>query len=154
MQLRAVFRSVPCAEEVDEHVRGETRSQHLADNKVVRRQCTHKHDRHVACVKELDREGTLLATNTRRLDRNLNAEALQINDDQEHSERSDQIRHVRQTLTVESLFKCTCLVIPRKEQVEESHDCTLKFRTTACVDRRGREGLPHNCLTHVSGNEQ
>ena len=109
----------------------------MADNKVVGRQRTHEHDGHVACVEELDGERALLTTELGRLDRDFDTEALQVNDNQEHSQRRDEIRHVGQALAVESLFKRTGLVVPREQKVEQRNDGTLKLGTTTGVDRRG-----------------
>ena len=81
-------------------------------------------------------------------------EALEVVDDGEYGERSDEIHHVRKALTPESLSKGTALIIPCEKEVEKGDDGALKLRSTARIDGCGRERFPDNRLADVGGNEQ
>lgn len=44
--------------------------------------------------------------------------------------------------------------MPRGQEMEESNDSALKLSATAGVDSGGGEGLPHDGLTNVGGDEE
>ena len=95
-----------------------------------------------------------MASKTVALDRDLDAEALKINDDSKHGKSSDEIHHVRKALTPESLSKGTALIIPCEKEVEKGDDGALKLRSTARIDGCGGKRFPDNRLTDVGGNEE
>jgi hypothetical protein len=113
-----------------------------------------QHNWHVGCVEELDGVGATKTTRTVRLDRDLNAEALEIDDDGEYSCGRDEIHDVGQTLAPECFAKGTALVIPGEEEVEERDDGAFKLGTTASVDGGRRECLPDDRLADVGGDKE
>jgi hypothetical protein len=154
VKLGRAIAGLPDTEESDEEVVRETRVQHLADEEDVGAQSGLQHDGHVGGVEQADGVGATHATLAGGLDGDLNTEALEVDDSSEDKKSSQQVHDVGQVLAVESFTQSTLLVGPGQEQVEESNDGTLKLGTTASVDGSGREGLPHNRLADVGGNEE
>ena len=113
-----------------------------------------KHDGHVRGVEQLDGRRAALTTETVRLDGNLNAEALKVDDDDEDHDGRDEVHDVGETVAPERLTEGAALIIPSEEEVEERDDSTLKLGATAGVDGRRRERLPNNRLADVRHDEQ
>ena len=113
-----------------------------------------QHDWHVGGVEELDRVGSTLSTELVRLNRNLNTEALEVDNGGENDDGGDEVHDVGKATTPESLTKCATLVVPGEEEVEEGNKSTLEFWSTTGVDGGGRESLPDNGLANVGGNEE
>jgi len=88
------------------------------------------------------------------LDRDLDSEALKIDDGCEYCDRGEEVHNVRQSLTVEGLLQSTALVTIREEEVEERDDGALEFRPSTRVDGSGRKGLPDDRLADVGGDEE
>ncbi len=61
----------------------ETGGEHLGDNEYIGGESALKHDGHVRGVEELDGVGTTLTAEAVALDGDLNAEALEVDDDGE-----------------------------------------------------------------------
>ena len=113
-----------------------------------------QHDGHVGCVEELDWVGSTLSTEPVRLDGDLNAESLKVDDGGENDDGRDEVHDVGKTATPESLTKCPTLVVPGEEEMEEGNESTLEFRSTAGVDGSGRECFPDDGLADVGSNEE
>lgn len=113
-----------------------------------------QHDRHVGGVEELDGVGSTLATELVRLDRDFNAETLEVDDSSENNGGGDEVHDVGKATTPEGLTKSAALVVPGEEEVEEGNKSTLKFWSTASVNGSGRECLPDNGLANVGSNEE
>lgn len=154
VELWAVLERLPDAEQLDEEVGRETRSEHLADDENVGSESAFKHDGHVASVEKLDGVSAALSTESVGLDGNLDSEALKVDDDQEDDEGGDQVHDVRKTVPVEGLLESSALVVPGEKQVEKSDESTFKFGTTSSVDCGWRECLPHNRFANVGGDEK
>jgi len=71
-----------------------------------------QHDRHVGGVEELDGIGSTLSTEPVRLDRDLDTEALEVDNSGENDDGCDEVHDVGKTTTPESLTKSTTLVVP------------------------------------------
>lgn len=154
VQLGGSLTRLPDTEETDKQVVREARVQHLRDQEDVGAQSGLEHDGHVGGVEETDGVGAAHATLAGRLDGDLNAEALEVDDGGEDQESGQQVHHVGQVLAVEGLVQGTLLVGPGQEQVEQGDDGTLELGATASVNGRGGECLPDNGLANVGGNEQ
>lgn len=154
VELGGSLTGLPDSEELDEDVLGEAGVQHLGDKEDVGAESGLQHDGHVGGVEEADGVGTAHTTLAGRLDGDLNAEALQVDDSGEDEESGQEVHDVGQVLTVESLVQSALLVGPGEEKVEESDDSTLELGATTGVDGRGGEGLPHNGLANVGSDEQ
>ena len=113
-----------------------------------------QHDRHVGGVEELDGIGSTLSTEPVRLDRDLDTEALEVDNSGENDDGCDEVHDVGKATTPESLTKSAALVVPGEEKVEKGNECTLEFRSTAGVDGGGRECLPDDGLANVGSNEE
>lgn len=144
----------PNTEKLDKDVVREAGVQHLADEENVGAQSGLEHNGHVGSVEQTDGVRATHSTLARGLDRDLNAEALKVDNSGEDHKGGEQVHDVRQVLAVESLAQSTLLVGPGEEKVEESNDGTLEFRTTTSVDGGGGEGLPHNGLADVCRDEE
>ena len=142
------------SEQLDKDVVREARVQHLRNQEDVGGQSGLEHDRHVGGVEQTDGVGTAHATLAGRLDGDLNAEALQVDDSGENEKSGQKVHDVREVLTVESLVQSTLLVVPGEKQVEQGNDSTLELGATASVDGSGGEGLPDDRLANVGSNEQ
>jgi hypothetical protein len=110
--------------------------------------------RHVGGVEELDGVSAALATEAVALDRNLDTETLEVNNEGEDSDGRDEVHDVGQPLTVERLLERARLVVPGEEEVEERDDGALEFGSTTGVDGGRGESLPDNRLADVGGDEE
>ena len=82
------------------------------------------------------------------------AETLEVDDSTEDNDCGNQVHDVGEVLAVESLLERNSLVGPGEEQVDKGNESTLELRTTTGVDGGGGEGLPHDGLADVGGNEE
>ncbi|KAJ6440062.1 tRNA isopentenyltransferase [Purpureocillium lavendulum] len=146
VELRGAVLGLPDTEEADEEVLGEARVQHLADEEDVGGQGRLQHDGHVGRVEEADGVRAAGATLARRLDGDLDAEALEVDDGDEDEDGGEQVHDVGQVLPVEGLLQGTLLVGPGHEEVEEGDDGALELGAAAGVDGGRGEGLPHDGL--------
>ena len=113
-----------------------------------------EHDRHVRGVEKLDGVRAALSTETVALDRDLDAEALEVNHDGKYGKRGDEVHHVRKTFAPEGLAQGTPFVIPCEKKVEQRDDSALEFGAAAGVDGGRGECLPDDRLTDVGGDEE
>jgi len=113
-----------------------------------------QHDWHVGGVEEFDGVGSTLSTEPVGLYRDLDAEALKVDDGGENDDGGDKVHDVGKATTPESLTKCATLVVPGEEEVEEGNESTLEFWPTAGVDGGGGECLPDDGLANVGSNEE
>lgn len=79
---------------------------------------------------------------------------LKVDDRREDNDGRNQVHDVGQVLTVESLLERQLLVRPGDEQVDKRNDSALELGTTASVDSRRGESLPHDGLADVGRNEE
>ena len=128
---------LPHTQKADEEVRREARGEHLRQDVHVRRERALQHDGHVARVEELDGVRPALAAEAVALHRDLDAEALEVDDNSEDSDGGDQVHDVGETLAPEGLTKSAALVVPGEEEMEEGDDGTLELGTTTGVDGGG-----------------
>lgn len=149
----ALVRS-PGTEDADEDVFGEAVEDHLGDHEHVGGQGRLQHDRHVGGVEQLNGVGATLATETGRLDGKLNTETLEVDDNAEDEDGSQQVHDVGEVVAVEGLLQGTGLVGAGEEQVEESDQGTLELGAVADVVGGGAESLPEDGLADVSGDEE
>jgi hypothetical protein len=77
---------LPNTQKSNKQVVGEAAEQHLAEQEDLRRQGRLQHDRHVGRVKQTDRVVSTSTTLTSRLDRNVNAKSLKVDDGGEDDE--------------------------------------------------------------------
>ena len=154
VKLGRSLTGLPDSEELDEDVLGEAGVQHLTDQEDVGAESGLKHDGHVGGVEQADGVRTAHATLAGRLDGDLNAEALQVDDSGEDEEGGQEVHDVGKVLAVEGLVQGALLVGPGQEKVEESDDGTFELGATASVDGRGGEGLPDDRLANVGSDEQ
>jgi hypothetical protein len=154
VKLGGSLTGLPDSEELDEDVLGEAGVQHLADQEDVGAESGLQHNGHVGGVEQANGVRTAHATLAGRLDGDLNAEALQVDDSGEDEESGQEVHDVGQVLAVEGLVQSALLVGPGQEKVEESDDGTLELGATAGVDGRGGEGLPDNRLANVGSDEK
>ena len=154
VELRRALLGLPDTKEADQEVVGESGEEHLADQEDVGGESRLQHDGHVGGVEQADRVRAAGTTLARGLDGNLDAEALEVDDGNKDEDGGQEVHDVGEVLAVEGLLESTLLVGPGHQKVEQSNDGTLKLGATAGVDGGGREGLPHDGLADVGGNEQ
>eukprot|EP00166_Cyanidium_caldarium_P001501 ctg_177.g82 len=97
-----------------------------------------QNDRRVAGVEQLDGIGGRLPTHLVRLDRQVDAEALQIG----------------QLRSIERLVQRSHLVPARQQQVKQRQDGALELGAAADVDGGRGERRPHDRLRDIGGDEQ
>lgn len=153
-KLARTLLGLPDTEQTDQEVLRETREEHLRDQEDVGGQGGLQHDGHVGGVEEAHGVGTAGTTLAGGLDGDLDAEALEVNDSGEDDEGGQQVHDVGEVLAVESLLQSALLVGPGHQQVEERNNGTLVLGATASVDAGRGEGLPHDRLADVGGDEQ
>ena len=154
IKLRRTFLGFPGANELDKQIVGEASIEHLADHEDVGRECGLQHDGHIGGVEESDGIRAAHAALARGLDRNFDAEALEIDDGRKYGEGRQQIHDVREMLSVEGFAESAGLVGPGHQEVEKSNNCALEFFTTTGVNGRRGESLPYNGLADVCRDEE
>lgn len=153
-ELRGVLEGLPDAEQLDEEVLGEAAREHLGDDEDVAGERGLEHDGHVARVEELDGVRHALAAEAVRLERDLEAEALEVDDDAEDDGCCEEVHDVREAVAPECFAERTALVVPGEEEMEERDDGAFELGPAPGVDRRGRERLPDDGLADVRGDEE
>lgn len=88
---------LPNTQELDEEVTRESTCEHLTDDEHVGGQRALQHDRHITRVEQLDRVAPPLSSEPVALHRDLNPEALQVNDGQENHDSRDEVHDIRQS---------------------------------------------------------
>ena len=107
---------IPDAEQVE--VAGELDAEPLRDHVEVGDEGALQDDRDVAGVEQLDGVAAVLAAVTGRLDRQVDTEALEV-DDAEDEDRSTEVHQVGKILVVEGLPESVDLVLAGGEQEEQ-----------------------------------
>ena len=153
-KTQKMFSYLPNTEQPDKNIIRETTEEHLREDEDIGGQGRLQHDRHVRGIEELDGIGSALSTEPVRLDRDLDTEALEVDDSGEDDGGGDEVHDVGKATTPESLTKGATLVVPGEEEVEEGNESTFKFWSTAGVDGGGRECLPDDGLANVGSNEE
>ena len=153
-ELAVTFAFLPATKELNEEVTTISLVQELRDEVEVGNQRRLQDDRHVGCVEELDGIVRNVATVLLRLDRQIDAEALKVDDDEENEDGGHQVGDVRQIGAVEGFLERANLVRTREEQVEEGDDRAFKLSASARVHRRRRESLPDDAFALVRGDEE
>lgn len=153
-ELSRSLTGLPGTEKADKEIVREPRVEHLADQEDVGGQSRLQHDGHVGRVEEADGVRAADTTLAGRLDGDLDAETLEVDDSAENDEGRNQVHDVGQVLAVEGLLKGNCLVRPGEQEVDQSDDGTLELRATTSVNGGGGEGLPHDGLADVGRNEE
>lgn len=87
----------------------------MRNNEDIGSESALEHDRHVGSVEELDWVASPLSPEPVALDGNFYPESLEVDDDNENNDGSDEIHHIRQSLPPESLTKCTAFIIPSEQ---------------------------------------
>mmetsp|Transcript_29905 Transcript_29905/g.54997 ORF Transcript_29905/g.54997 Transcript_29905/m.54997 type:complete len:351 (+) Transcript_29905:815-1867(+) len=145
---------LPLAENAHQDIGGSAVVQQLTDEVEVRNQSCLKDDGHVGSVKQFDGVCTLLSTVLLVLHGEDNPPSLKVDDNHKDEDRGGEVGQVRQILSVDGLLDGADLVIARDEQVEKGDDGTFELRTASSVDGGRTEGLPHNVLANVGGDEE
>ena len=152
--LRRALASLPDSDHLNQKVVAEARVEHLTDEEDVGGKSRLEHDGHVGGVEETDGVRTAHTTLARRLDGDLDAETLEVDDGAEDGNGSDQVHDVGQVLAVEGLLEGKLLVGPGDQKVDKGDDGTLELRTSASVDGGRRESLPDDRLANVGSDEE
>lgn len=79
---------------------------------------------------------------------------LEVYDNPEDENCGHEVHDVGEVLPVEGLAQGPDLVLSGGEQVEEGNDSALELGAAPRVDRGGREALPDDGLTDISGDEE
>jgi len=150
----SAFHILPATEQLDEDVAAVTLVQQLRKEVKVGNQSSLEDDGDVRGIKELDGVRTFLASVLLVLDGEIDTESLEVDDDHEHQNGSQQVGDVGEVLTVESFLQGTDLVTTGDQQVEKSNNSSFELSSSSGVDGGGGEGLPDNVLTDVGGNKE
>ena len=145
---------LPLAEKTNEDIGRGTVVQELGDEVQVGNQGSLEDNGHVRGVEQLDGVGSGLSTVLLVLDGEVNAPSLEVDNDHEDEDGSEQVGEVGQVLAVDGLLEGADLVIAGDEKVEEGDDGSLELGAAAGVDGGGTEGLPNDVLADVGGNEK
>jgi hypothetical protein len=109
---------LPNTKETDEQVTREASSEHLRNDEDVGGEGALEHDRHIGGVKEFDWVTSPLSSEPVALDGNFDPESLEVDDDDENNDSSNEVHHIRQSFSPESLTKCAAFVVPSEQQME------------------------------------
>ena len=101
--------------------------EHLRNDVKIGDQSALEDDGDVGGVEEFDGIRRILSTVASRLDGQIHAESLEIDDDDEDQHGGQQVHQVGQVLTVEGFAKSTHFVRTRGQKVEQGDDRSLEF---------------------------
>ena len=87
-------------------------------------------------------------------DGQVDAEALEVDHDEEDQDRGEQVGDVGHVRSVECLLERAHLVRARDEQVEQRDDSALELGAATGVHGGGAESFPDDALALVRGDEQ
>eukprot|EP00963_Diacronema_lutheri_P014065 scaffold2858_cov659-Pavlova_lutheri.AAC.36 len=135
-QLLAVLVLLPTAQQLDEEVPLVPLPQELR-NEV-----------------QLDGIHPLLTAGPLGTDREVHAEALEVDDDQEDHHGRQEVGDVGKVLPVERLLERPQLVVAGDQQVKQGDDGAFELNPPSGVNGGGTEGLPDDVLADVGGNEE
>lgn len=113
-----------------------------------------EHNGDVRGVEQFDGVRSLLSSLLGILHGEIHTETLEVDNNDENEDCSEEVGNVREVLPVECLLESTDLVVTGEQEVEKGDDGSLKLSSTASVDGGGAESFPNNVLTNVGGNEQ
>jgi hypothetical protein len=105
-------------------------------------------------VKEFDGVCPTLAAELVALNRYLDADALEVDDDGKGDDGRDQVHNIGETIPPERLVESMSLVVLGEEEVEEHNNGAFEFRAAASVDGCKRESLPDDGFADVGSNEE
>lgn len=145
---------LPNAEQLNKNIVRKTAEEHLREDEDVGGQGGLQHNRHVGGVEELDGVGSTLAAESVGLNRDLDAETLEVDDGGENNGGGNEVHDIGKASTPESLAKSATLVVPGEEEVEEGNKRTLEFWSTTSIDGGGGECLPYDGLANIGSNEE
>ena len=126
----------------------------LWDDVEIRHQRRLQNNGNVRCVEEFDRVAAVLTAIAGWLDREIDAETLEVYYYRKDEDGGQEVHQVWKILTVEGLTKSTDLVLTGSEEMEECDDGALEFCSTSSVHCGWWEGFPHDCFANICGNEE
>lgn len=103
--------------------------EHLRDDVKIRDQSALKDDGDVRSVEEFDGVRRILSSVSGGFDGQVDAESLEVNDDDEDQHGRQQVHQVRQVLAVKGFAKTANFVRSRRQKVEQGDDRTLELRS-------------------------
>ena len=95
-----------------------------------------------------------MTTESVALDRDLDTEPLEVDDDGENNDSREQAHNVGKSVPPECLAQRTSFIMPRKQEVEERNDGAFKLGSTTNVDGSRGKGFPDDRFANVGGYEQ
>ena len=95
-----------------------------------------------------------MATEPVALHRDLNTEALEVDDNSEDQNGWNEIHDVGKAFSPKGFTQCTSLVLPSEQEMEKSDYGTLKFGATSDVNRRWGECFPNDGFANIRSDEQ
>jgi len=153
-RVTAHFDILPLAEKSDGEEVSESSVEELREEIEVGDQSSVEHDGDVGSVEQLDGEVGGVTSNTLLLNVKINSETLEVNDDEEDEDGSEQVVQVGETLSVESLLEGSDLVGFGDQEVEEGDDGTFVLSTSFSDNGNGGEGSPEDVFADVGSNER
>jgi hypothetical protein len=145
---------LPNTEKSKDWVSWESLVEQLGEEEEVGNKGTLQNDGNVAGVEKLDGVGTGLTTHALGLDGNVDTEALEVDDNNEHDNGGEKVGDVGGILSVKSLLQSTSLIGACNEKVEESDDGSFELGSSGTSNSGRREGLPDDLLANVGSNEE
>ena len=152
--LATVVELLPLAEESDEEVGPELFVEELGDEVEVGDEGGLEDDGDVAGVEQFDGVGADAASDPLVLHGDVDFEALEVDHDQEHQQRGQQVVDVRQRGTVEGLLDGAQLVGLHQQAVQQTDQRALVLLAALGAHGHRRESLPDDGLAHVDRDEQ
>lgn len=127
---------------------------YLGDDVEVGHESGLEDDWDVRGVEELDWVAAVLSTVAGRLDWEVNAESLEVDNHSEHEEGGHQVHQVREVLAVEGFTESTDLVGAGSKKMEEGDNGSFELSSASGVHGSWGECLPDNSLADVGGDEK
>lgn len=148
------FSSIPNAKKRDEKVAGESSGEHLRDDVQVGDKSRLEDDWDVRSVEKLDGVGGVLASVSDGFDWEIHSETLEVDDNEEDKDGSEEVHQVGEVLSVESFVESSDFILFSRQKMEERNDCAFKFCSSADIDCCWRKCLPDDCFANVGGDEE
>lgn len=145
---------LPASEKADQWVRWESSEEHLGQEVEVGDQGSLQDNWDVGGVEKLDWVRSGGSSLSLVLDRQVDAESLEVDDDEEDKSGSQQIGDVWQVLSVEGLLESADLVVSGDQEVDQGDESSLELGSSSSVDGGWAESLPDDAFADVGGDEQ
>lgn len=152
--MTSIVQFLPLAQQPHHQVASELFVEKLANEVQVANKGRLQDDGNVAGVEQFDGVGSSASSYFFVLDGNIDFEALEVDNNEEHQDGGQQTVDVGQTRTIEGLLDGCQLVSLSSQSMEQSHYSSFVFLSRVSPYSHWGKCFPQNSFTHIHSNKQ